>query len=90
MKLAGHRPKNRHPRKRRIAEQQQGREVADPFAVAEHKQRDHTNAREQRQPFRSNAAEMQHSQHREREPQRRREPYGVVFLVYPCTHRKKA
>ena len=90
MKLAGHRPKNRHPRKRRIAEQQQGREVPDPFAVAEHKQRDHTNAREQRQPFRSNAAEMQHSQHREREAQHHREPYGVVFLVYPCTHRKKA
>ena len=88
MKLAGHRPKNCHPRKRRIAEQQQGREVPDPFAVAEHKQRDHTNAREQRQPFRSNAAEMQHSQHRERKAQRHRDPSEVLFPVYPCTHCK--
>ena len=88
MKLAGHRPKNCHPRKRRIAEQQQGGEVPDPFAVAEHKQRDHTNAREQRQPFRSNAAEMQHSQHREREAQHHREPRRVLFPVYLCTHCK--
>ena len=88
MKLAGHRPKNRHPRKRRIAEQQQGREVPDPFAVAEHKQRDHTNAREQRHPLYPHAAEVQQPEHREREPQRRRKPRRVLFPIYPCTHCK--